>query len=529
MVKVFYNGKDAFSGIAPTPFIGINDEFINYRDRFGATQNITLLGNITGNCKNFNFFIQQQEELFKNFQNDFKSLDIKEDSTTIFSAPYAKINSIDFSESVYVGAIPFTVNITAYPSGLFTGIYGITEPVNSIKYNEQQDGTVSITRNISAKGFNTNSLSNNALSNAISYVKSLTGEALIIPQFITNNTSILTPKQISETVNRLESSYSIDIEYIYRKNASASSILYYNIDINFDEEGGIYQVSLDGSLKGSIGYSIDSLRTDFNTLKSCFFTIAFKKFNQITNKTYLNSIPLSYNITEDSSQNSLSFSYQYSSDPYTTKFDKTFSLNYDYPRDLYTLGFNGTLTTLGAQNTRTDVLESALSKINVKALALDFFNKNVTGVANLNVNYKNYEQKRNKTSPEISLSAQFDNSPIPPDGFQTFKYNLSFIPSFYVHDPIQFLNGDNGAFKMNYYKRGSISIKGNATVRTSSNMSSTIRSQAIQILNIYAQKIGASNRLRVDDNVERNLYSTEEGYSYSFSITDTCETTIFSI
>jgi hypothetical protein len=126
----------------------------------------------------------------------------------------------------------FTIDLTSYSENLFTGTYGVLDPVSTIKYTEQQDGTVAITRSFSARGFNTSNGTNNALSNARSYVQSLTGvSSLILPKFIniTPSQSNLCPRKISETVNRFNSEYSIDIDYLLRKGARTSSIISYNV------------------------------------------------------------------------------------------------------------------------------------------------------------------------------------------------------------------------------------------------------------------------------------------------------------
>lgn len=532
MVKVHYNGENPFQNIAPTPFVSISDDMIRYGDRFGATENITLVGNITGECQDFNFFVNKQNLLLQKFGVDFKPFAILQDgeSQAIYSGNYIKVDSIDFEQSNYNGLLPFTITLTSFPSGFFTGVFGVLDPSDSTRYTEQQDGTVSVFREFSARGFNTNASSNNALSNAINYVKSLTGKALIAPKFITPPSSQLLPRQISETVNRMESSYSVNMEYTYRKNASAQSILSYSIDINYDEENGIYNVTFDGSLSGPIGMTMSTLRNDFSNFKPNLFNIVLTRFQQITNYQYLNSTPINFSINENESENSIAFNYSYFSDPYSVKFDKNFSLNYDYPTDLYTLNFNGTLTSLGPQQSRMPALENELNNINIKALAQNFY-QNIVGSSSdpLNPNYKNYEIKKDITNPQITVSAQFDNSPIPPNGFKTFTYNVSINPSFYVHNPVQLLNGDNGAFRMNFYKRGRISIQGQASFGTSMNNVTLVRSEAEKILNTYAIKMGAKRRLRIEDNIERDLFSTENGYSYNFTLTETCETSIFDI
>lgn len=522
MVKVFYNGNDVFANIAPTPFFGIDEEFINYRDRWGNIRNINLEGFITGECEDFNFFVNKQNTLVNRFASDFKTFEIKEDDVSIFSGQYVKINSINFEESVYNGIVPFSVELSCYDEDFFTDFYGVVEPQNTTQYQEQRDGTVSISRSFSARGFNTNT--NTALANAISYVSSITGiGSLIAPQFITANTSTLLPRNITETIDRLNSVYSVDIDYLYRKNASSSSILSYTVDISYSEENGIYGVSLRGNINAPIGYSFASLRNEFSSFKSSIYSLAATKFVEITNFNYLNNIPDNFSIDENELENTINFSYLYSSEPFNPKFTVNYDLNYDYVKDLYSLNLNGTLTAKGPQKLREDILEDELKKINVKSLALNFYNTNASNSTPLNTNYTNYKIDRNKTSPQISISAQFDNSTIPPNNFKSFKHTVSINPSFFIHIPVQFLNGDNGVFRMNFYKRGSVSVQGSA-VSDLNNQESLVRSQALQLLNTYASTIGASRRLRTEDRVERQVQSTEDGFVYTFTISDSCET-----
>lgn len=532
MVKVYYNGENPFDGITTTPFVSISDEMIRYGDRFGAVENINLIGNITGQCQTFDFFINKQNLLLEKFSTDFKTFAILQDEEPepIYSSNFIKVNSVDFEQSSYDGLLPFSVSLTSYPSEFFTGIYGILDPSDNTRYTEQQDGTVTVSREFSARGFNTDANSNNALSNAINYVKSLTGQARISPKFISAAVGTLIPRQISETINRMESVYSVNIEYLYRKNSTSQSILSYAIDISYDEDNGVYNVGFDGSLSAPIGTSMSSLVTDFKRFKSNIFDIVLTRFRQVTNYQYLNSTPLNFNINENELENTISFNYAYSSDPYSVKFDKNFSLSYDYPTDLYSLNFNGTLTSRGPQKVRMETLEQELSKINIKSIAQSFYQSMVGSTsAPLNVNYKNYDIKKDITNPQITISAQFDNSPIPPPDFKTFNYSVSISPSLNIHNPVQFLNGDNGAFNMNFYKRGQISVQGQASFATSANNVARVRSEAEKILDIYVGKMAGKRRVRIEDNIERDVFSIENGYSYDFTLTDTCETAIFNL
>lgn len=528
MVKVYYNGIDVFSGIAPTPFVGLGDSMVNYRDRFGAIQSITLDGNITGQCETFAAFVSKQDQILSSFSSDFKTLEVHEDGVPVFTAPYIKVESVDFSQSSYIGLVPFSIQLTSMPSGMFTGIYGVTEPKNNTSYTEAEDGTVSVSRSFSAKGFNTNAASN-SLANATNYVQSLTGQAFIAPQLITGNTSVLVPRSISENIDRLSSTYGVDIEYIYRKGAPSSTLLSYNLSVSYDENVGVYSASIGGSIKGGMGLTMADLRTDFNSFKPNIFNLVLTKFMQMTDGVYLNPSTDNFSIDESASENSISFQYSYSSDPFTVKFNPKFTLAYDYPADIYNLSVAGSLTTKGPQTLRMAILETELSNINLPSLAQDFYTSNTSSTAPLNTLFKSYNIDRDYTAPSINVSTSYDNSPVPPDGFMAFKYTISFVPSTSKYAAIQFLDGGNGAFDMNLAQRGSISIAGTATLATNSNGSSTVRDQALQVLNINATQFGASERVRTTDNIKRDLYSTQDGYTYSFTITDTCDTTIFTL
>ena len=142
---------------------------------------------------------------------------------------------------------------------------------------------------------------------------------------------------------------------------------------------------------------------------------------------------------------------------------------------------------------------------------------------------KKYNIKRNLTNNNNSynISASFDNSPIPPIAeLKAFTWAIDVTPSLFAYYPIQFLNGDNGLFNMNYYKRGKISMKGSALAADNSDYSQQILSQALNIFNNYAASF--SNRVRVESKVTRDQFADENGYKYSFVLTDTCETPIFS-
>lgn len=531
MVKVYYNGIDAFSGIAATPFIGINDEVINYGQRWGVAQNISLNGMITGSCEDsFNDLINKQNQLFGNFSSDFKDFEIIDNDIPIFSGKYAKIQNIDFDQSPYIRTANFKIDLQVYPESLFSGTFGVLEPMSDIKYSEQSDGTVNITRSFSAKGFNTSSNGNNALANARSYVQSLTGSAqdIVTPKFISifPDLNILSPRKISENINRMESTYGIDIDYILRKDACTSSLFRYNVDISYDQERGIYSVSLKGSLDGGQNSSMEQLRSELSTLKP--FDLAFYEFNKVTNYGYLNPEPESFSVNENPADGIIDFNYEYTSDPQKIKFDYNVDINNEYITDQISVNFNGTFVARGPQKTRLAALEQELANFNVIPLCQKFYLENVQGPSlPMNTNIKNYKVNRDFNQSTINVQASFDNSQIPPLDFKSFVWNVSIMPSINRYNPIQFLDGSNGYFDLNYYSRGKITVQGSAVIAKSGDYTEVVRQQALQILNAYA--LDFSSRVRMEDKVDRKLKAEDNGYIYNFSISDSCETPIFTV
>ena len=333
-------------------------------------------------------------------------------------------------------------------------------------------------------------------------------------------------RKISEVTNRLEGTYSLDMEYVLRKDATATSILKYNVDIGYDDERGFYTASIKGNLVAPLPNDIDDIRTDFNSIN--IYGLVLSVFTNVTSYTYLNPEPDSYSIDENENDNILNFSYSYTSNPQDIKFDYSVDLSNEYTNDLATVAFNGTLNARGHQSTRQAKLENALASLDVLSLCQDFYINASNSSATLNNIYKNYSVTRNVANPSISITATFDNTPQPPLGFKAFNWSISIMPSFYQYKPVQFIDGTNAAFNLNYFKRGKISIQGNAVFDNSNDNSALIRNEAINILNQYSNNF--TNRVRVEDKIDRNLTSQDNnGYNYTFSISDTCETPIFSL
>ncbi len=312
-VKILYDNKDVFSGIAPTPFVSFSQDFVDFGTKWNQVTNITLEGQLTGKYVgrfSYNYLNDSLKTLLSGFNNNYKSLQIRENSNVLFSGNPVIINSINIDESSWYGLLPFNIDITYYDSGLFTDYFGIVEPEENISYTEEDGDLLSLTHSISAKGIATSS--NNAIQNAKNWVSGRTGNYNKVNPIITKDNKDKNYLLISskETVDRFNGTYSW--EGIYNKNINIESpqnaFLNYTIDLNSGYNEGFVTASIQGELKNN---DIDTLRTGYNKLD--LYTIcnnaAIKTFN-----TQLSNRQINASVNELINENTLSFNSTFNND-----------------------------------------------------------------------------------------------------------------------------------------------------------------------------------------------------------------------
>lgn len=542
---VKYGNFDFFTVCGYDPFVGISDESIINGGKFKTLKRVTIQGKILPtsppNCANeSNNVTTKINTLINSLKNDFQTLQAGN-----IILEHAKCESVEIDQSNFFGGADFSATFSAYPSSLSDSGFHVLDPVDNRQFSEGEDGTITITRQISVKGISINGVS--ALENARLFINSPNGLSTpkdqVPPIFTSPGFQLgqfkgpgpgLKPRRLVETINRMEGTISIDVDFVYRNNAPTNNtILTYSVDISYDDRSGIYNATISGNLVTSDTESpSDTIRTNLrnslNTLN--FFNLAINIFRRVTGFNYLNPEPESFSITEDIENNTINFNYAYVSDPFPVKQSIGYDIQYDNVRDITTVSINGTLTARGPQKSRKTQLENALQSLNLYNLAQSYFNKyGVSKNPNLNKNPESYSITRNKFGSggddvvdSISVSATYSNQYLEENNLIKFDYNLSVSPSIDIYIPVQFLDGSNGVFDMNFYKRGSISVNGSALGK-SDNLASTVRSLAISKLNSLASTVGATSRVRTQDNVTRP-YSSDDGYVYNFTIEDNCET-----
>lgn len=527
---VKYGSFDFYSVCGHDPFVGVEDEAIIIGGKFQTFKKVTIQGKIFECDNDDDKTTAKINTLLNNLNQDFLTLEAG--GITLY---YAKCESVDINQSNFYGGADFTVVFSAYPSSLSEIGYSVLDPVDNKQFTQNPDGTINITRSISVKGITNNK---SALENARDFINTLNitdvPQLFLIQGQLSNPGTNIKPRRIVETINRLEGSISVDIDFIYRETAPSNNyILSYSVDISYDDKSGIYDATINGNLAVSDLDNnsediINDLRTQFNRLS--LFSYTLNIFNKITGFAYLNPEPQTFSVKESKENNSINFSYSYTSDPYNVKSIISYSLDSDYATDTYQVSINGSLTAKGPQKTRTEALEKALQSLNLFTLASSFLNKQgVRPIPLLNSNPINYSITRNKSGlsdvNSINIAATYSNRyEEKSSDILKFDYNLTANPSIRVYIPVQFINGQNGVFNMNFHKRGSISINGSALAKNG-NSAGQIRSLALSKLNEVASAVGASTRIRVDDNVTTPIQSND-GYSYSFSISDNCETQV---
>jgi hypothetical protein len=525
---VNYDGFD-FSTVCggADPFVGVSDDQILVGGRFKTLKRITVQGKIipdSPSCPNSSTVTSKIKSLIDNLKNDFRSL-----TAGGFNLSIARCESIDVNQSNFFAGADFTVNFIGYPSGLSAFGFDVLDPIDNKQITENRDGTISLTRSISARGICTNA-NPNAITNARSFIQSLNPVTSPPSVFftiaqLTNPGQSLSPRRVVETINRMEGTVNLDIEYVYRSTVPNNSIiLSYTVDVSYDDKSGIYSLSLSGNLTGVLNTTKIDLQQALSRLN--IFNIARSKFVELTGKTYLNPQPEQFSIEEDNLNNSITFNYTYISDPFDVKTSIGYNFAYDRVRDIATVVLNGTLTARGSQKSKKEKLELALSRLNFFALASSFFLQQGQNLQPLNPNPVNQSityDKFDTTINQIQFNVEFSNQyPLVDPEILKFDYTLSATPSIDVYTPIQFLNGGNGAFKLNFFKRGSISIQGSALAK-SINATGKIRSLALAKLTSFMRQNGLSNTVRVEDNITSPLNS-DGGYTYNFAISENCET-----
>lgn len=521
-VKILYGGIDAFYP-QPVPIVAVEESNIYYGEQWAKEEVFSLEGNLTG-C-DFPTIVAAQSGLVANFRSNFQTLKIWEQddplpSGLIYQKDLVYVDSITFPASTWRGVLPYSIKLRSYPSGYFSGAFGILNPTEVWSFQEGQDRSATVTHSLSCRALNTTSgPQNNSLSNAINWATAKRGTASIVtPQFIANvysgNFCLTTT---AEEMNRINGTYSVVDTYRTDLTRSGYGILRYAGTVTSGDTA--IDVRIEGSVQGC--------NTDIASVRQVFqgFNVtgaALKTYNNVFNLNDLNPIPLSNTIEELPYDARLTFSYDFDTNNLpTTYLDYTVSLS---SGDNITVAVEGEVISRGGDiKTKLAAKKAFASGLNLYQTVLPFYNTFYPYAATAPLNPRPISSGINISEYQgtLSVNAQFTNQDQVSSLLDSFDYTIEFTPSVTKVDFKQTVNG-LGAVSMTslgYANRAALFVKGTSRINPSVAITdglNAIRDKAQTLFSTYGRTTNAiiERNTTNADRTDQRLVSFEFGWSF---------------
>tara|TARA_R110000824_G_scaffold5072_3_gene23626 strand:+ start:5560 stop:7191 length:1632 start_codon:yes stop_codon:yes gene_type:complete len=470
-VLIKYDGIGVFEGQAE-PLVAKTTSFTSNGDnRVLLEETISLAGELTG-C-GMSELIAARTGALHVFATGFKNLEIEGIDT--FTG--VKVQSISFDDSPYLASLPYNITLLHYPSGGYEVAHGITDPQSVYTYTENQDQTLSIQHEVSARGINTSSAAGgNALANATNFVSGQITNAIPRPAMIdtTDNAFEMYLVDFSESVNKIDNTISINRTFQTDPTASVGNvILRYTSEFSLTQ-GEETTVTYNGDINAGRPTGVTDtermvqVRTKYDEFKDSIETPRF----------------LTENVTEDTGINHLSFSFSYISGDSEPDIIDDFTINLEENSDssLFTASINGNLSTKGmcinSDNfaALTAYYSGGTHENNhdhnyemCQSLYEDFYTEahgscqtKPAEIINLNPRSISRSVGENEFAQTLSYNASY-NDRISVEGAHTFDYSMRFTPSLPAVKTVASAYNNGWIFEdLGYRQRAVFSISINA-------------------------------------------------------------------
>jgi hypothetical protein len=523
-LKILYNDQDVFQGIAPTPFVSISQEFIDFGPKWNQVTNFTLEGQITGRylgAFSFDSINKNVNLLLERFSENFKSLKIVENSEILYETPISIIDSINFDESNWYGLLPFSMDIKVYDSGLFSNYYGVVEPEEKFSFSENDGEILNLNHTLSAKGITTNG--KNAIQNAKEWVLSRTGEVnKIVPFLVKNNNNDFILESTNETIDRFNGVFSIENSYTKSINNESpkNTFLNYSVDLSSGIDRQFIEASINGSLEKN---NISILRQEFNNLD--LFNIVNNVCKNIF-KENISSRPITQSVEEFPNENKLNFSIIYNND-FTSDIinDYTIDIQTDALTCINSVNFNTQISCkYGDIKTKWEkVLQFYETQFFPEILINAEYEKEF-GVKDLNTSPITESIKYDEFNAVITYNAQFNNKKLINQDLLSLTCSASLSPSIYIHtaNTSAFTPREHNIQDLQNANRTQISINVTAVAKINQNINIAEKAANDQINIIKNNYIGGKTSLLEDRKItkDNNIKSVQitETYTYEGDI-----------
>ena len=475
MFKILYGDVNPFDGLAPTPLVSREVSVVHYGRRDHDVDTFVLNGVLTGQCLapetgDLGFMWGRLNQLYNNFSKPFQKFSIVEDlgsgTGVLFSGNYAIPRSIDVDENPFATIIPFTVTLDVFDESRFSGVYGVLEPSSETRFDQDENGTVTITKTTSARAFNTDS---GSLAKAIDFVKSMAGyeSSVLTPLFIpASGAEDALLMSSNETINRLEGSYTLEETFmcdLYGRSLG-SSLYTSKISIEAGDIG--VQISIEGELTGGKNSTIEDVRANYGTLN--LYAEAEQVYADFGYTGTLYPVPIRKSINEDTNEKTISFSLQFNDsiaeDPYIID-----SINVQWDSETNKHCVNASVSIRSTDSCRSskwtkvnnyynsfDIIDWIDGRLDELGYDLTFPNKPKTESVN-------FDEK----AATINLTASVcEKKIIVPDHFGDFNYTVQISPAMPIYVPFQGLDcgGAHTIQKLPGKTRKIVTIQGEGTI-----------------------------------------------------------------
>lgn len=507
------------------PFAGISTETVVYGGKLCTIKRVTCQGKIyTCDSRGNKVNVLSQVNAFQAaVGTDYQTF-----SAGGFSVANARCESLSITNSDYLGA-EYSAEFLAYPDEWFKDTIGILDPVDSIKGVENKDGTISVIRNISARGVS-KTLPGDGLNNVIKWIKGLNPKKFPSTHFLTSSFAAsvdsLSPRRVQEVFNRAEGSVSVEVEFVFNSGGKSSCLLVFTVDNNYDDRSGIESSTVSGSISGGVDATIESVRAEFKSFNPFIYVQAESK------KTFLPECTAK-SIEEDEAGLTINFSFTYNTFPIKEKINSESTIQYDFVRDIATITIGGDASFIKTpQKYSQNEIDNLIKSSEIKTAAENEFTslspkKTPPLNTSLPSNFSISISKNSQVSKTFNVS--YDNSAIIPDTLKDkildFDYSIDYSPSINIKIPAALLKGDNVIFNLKSKTRARISIKGTAISRKSG-LETPILDAAEKIID----DIGGKEKFEeIFLEKKSAIYSADDddGYKYNFEVTKTAEGKIY--
>jgi hypothetical protein len=429
-ISVKYNNV----AITPTPLVSRSYQFIDIGNRFGQVEQIELNCYVTGIVSP----TATVSTITALYAGQFKTLEVfDENDASVYKWDNVVLQDIDLPyNSLSSGSVaPYTVKFTSYqiPSG-------VLDPSNEYSFSQSEDGIVTVTHKVSARGIRT---TNAPIDNAISFVNLFVRKNPFTncpPAFIPNSSGIL--MNISESLDRTTANYSVSETYKYVTGMTTAYMTTHSLSIDESPQKDFRSIDLSVKLQGSpVDNNLNAVQTAAAALN---LTNIIQEYGIATTNIFRDSFTVNQDSGAATVEIKSSFMSGKSSD-FDGYFDYTVSMDKDVVTLLNSWRVDGEYISRGPLDYRISKV-SGFKLSNAAGGYIPYLKGLVSG-SPLYTTYNNtgaltttnVSLTENSGKAELKLSATFADY----DNFSVFfqpKYSIDVEPARWIYEMVPAAN-----------------------------------------------------------------------------------------